>query len=283
MIEPKQAAVAALLFAVSLPAAATTPEAGLFFAFGDTGDCSLEGAAQVAAALRAQPGAASARLIELGDLAYPAGTRQRLLECHEPHFGSFPQRLAVPGNHDWRDPGAAGFFSIFPEPVPRKAALAGPWSVLLLDSNLRGYAWERQLRWLEATLAASRGECLIAAWHHPRWSSGRHGDNEFVDPLWRRLQGKATFTLHGHDHHFEALPPLDGDGKPSAQGVSSFVAGTGGAYLYSHGRLERSGRAHFGKWGFMRLELDGFDYRWRAVAVDGSTLDTGAGSCRPAS
>ena len=31
----------------------------------------------------------------------------------------------MPGNHDWRDPGAAGFFSIFPAPVPRKAALGG--------------------------------------------------------------------------------------------------------------------------------------------------------------
>lgn len=274
---------AALLLAAGLQMGWASAESSLLFVFGDTGDCSSAGTARVAAALRAQPGVANGRLLELGDLAYPAATRERLLECHEPHFAGFPRRLAVPGNHDWRDPGAAGFFSLFPDPVPREAPLGGPWKLLLLDSNLRGEAWEAQLKWLDATLARSRGECLIAAWHHPRWSSGKHGDNDFVDPLWRRLLGKATFTLHGHDHHFEALPALDGDGRRSAQGgLPSFVAGNGGAHLYPPGKQARSERAYFGKWGFMRLELDGRDYRWQAVGVDGGTLDAGAGTCRPA-
>ncbi len=130
---------------------------------GDTGDCDLPATAQVSAAMRRQGDFMDARLLEVGDLAYPVATRERLLECHEPHFSMFPKRLAVPGNHDWMDGKAAGVFSIFPKPVPRVEDLGGPWRLLLLDSNLKGVAWERQLQWLGGMLGSSRGECLIAA------------------------------------------------------------------------------------------------------------------------
>jgi hypothetical protein len=254
----------------------------VLFVIGDTGDCELDGTARVAAAVRAQPDAAKAKLIEVGDLAYPVATRERLLECHEPYWAVFDKRLAVPGNHDWPNHGAAGFFSIFPEPVPRKVALGDGWHLLLLNSNLRDEAWQAQLDWLDSRLKQSRGECLIAAWHHPRWSSGKHGDNAFVQALWTRLQGKATFTLHGHDHHFEALPALDADGQPNTKGVASFIAGNGGATLYPPGDRARSQRALFGQWGFLRIELEGPSYRWQAFGVDGARKDGGHGACRPA-
>lgn len=259
---------------------AASAQPTLLFVIGDTGDCAVDGTARVAAAIRAQPDAASGTLIEVGDLAYPVATRERLLACHEPFWGSFKKRLAVPGNHDWRDPGAAGFFSIFPEPVPRKVALGGPWQLILLDSNLREEAWGAQLKWLDDALAKSHGECLIAAWHHPRWSSGEHGDNPFTQQLWERLQEKVTFTLHGHDHHFEALPPLDGNGKPATSGVTSFIVGNGGATLYRAGKQARSNRSLFGQWGFLRVELNGQNYRWQAIGDDGAVKDADHGLCR---
>ena len=129
---------------------------------GDTGDCDSHATALVSAAMRRQGDFRDILLLEVGDLAYPVATRERLQECHEPHFAMFSKRLAVPGNHDWADNDAAGFFSIFPRPVPRVEDLGGPWRLLLLDRNLRGVAWERQLLWLEGILASSRGECLIA-------------------------------------------------------------------------------------------------------------------------
>lgn len=248
---------------------------------GDTGDCDLPSTAQVSAAIRRQEDFRDARLLEVGDLAYPVATRERLLECHEPHFSMFPKRLAVPGNHDWADSDAAGFFSIFPKPVPRVEDLGGPWRLLLLDSNLKGVAWERQLLWLEGMLGGSRGECLIAAWHHPRWSSGKHGDLPFVDPLWRRVSGYVTFTLHGHDHHFEALPQFAADGAASHRGTASFVVGTGGARLYPPGENKRSERTVHGQFGFLRISLDGLRYHWRFVGVDDKVLDSGSGTCQP--
>lgn len=247
---------------------------------GDTGDCDEPGSARVAAALKAQPDWRQALLVEVGDLAYPTATLARLKECHEPHFAAF-RRVAVPGNHDWRDPGAAGFFAIFPEPVPRAVDLAAPWRLLLLDSNLRDAAWQRQLDWLDKTLAETGDKCLIALWHHPRWSSGSHGDNDFTAPLWSRLATTASFTLHGHDHHFEALPALDADGKPAANGLPSFIVGNGGARLYKAGRGgKRSDRAIYGQWGFLRVDLDGRAYNWQAINVDGQVIDHGSGVCR---
>ncbi|MBF0176661.1 MAG: metallophosphoesterase [Magnetococcales bacterium] len=253
----------------------------VLFAIGDTGHCQVEGTARVSAAVHAQPDVARVVLVEVGDLAYPVATQERLLACHEPYWGDFKRRLAVPGNHEWHDPDAAGFFSVFPDPVPRKVGLGGPWHVLLLDSNLKKEAWDAQIKWLDATLAASSGECLIAAWHHPRWSSGRHGDNPATQPLWERLQGKAVLTLHGHDHHFEALSSLDSHGEPHAQGTPSFIVGNGGAPLYKAGPRIRSKRVVFGQWGFLRMELDGMAYRWQEIDTDGTVRESGEGVCRP--
>lgn len=245
---------------------------------GDTGDCSAA-PGRVAAAMKAQPDWRQALLVEVGDLAYPTATIERLRACHEPHFADF-RRVAVPGNHDWRDPGAAGFFSLFPQLLPRRVDLGAPWRLLLLDSNLNDTDWQRQLDWLDQAVADSAGRCLIPVWHHPRWSSGRHGDNDFTAPLWSRLARVASFSLHGHDHHFEALPALDAAGRPDAAGLPSFVVGNGGARLYAAGDKARSQRAHFGRWGFLRIDLDGEHYRWQAIDVDGKRIDAGDGRCR---
>lgn len=259
------------------------------FVIGDTGDCG-PGAPRVATAIEAQPDWKQGRLLEVGDLAYPTATRERLLECHEPYFGAFPRRLALPGNHDWRDPNAAGFYSLFPAPVPRAVNLDKTWRLLLLDSNLRDEAWERQLAWLDEQVkdikdgAQTRGgktaqRCLIAAWHHPRWSSGKHGDNDFIAPLWHRLAGVATITLHGHDHHFEALPALDDEGQPAPGGTISFVVGNGGAALYAANEPRHGDTPIFGVWGFLRLDLKKQHYRWQAFDTEGQVLQSGEGDC----
>lgn len=267
---------AVMLLVAGLPACAAVS----VFVIGDTGDCGTDGARRVSAALRAQPDWEKGWLLEVGDLAYPVATRERLAECHEPHFGMFPLRLAVPGNHDWRDADGSGFFSLFPGPVPRIAVLDDRWQFWLLNSNLRGAAWDDQMRWLDAVLGRrTDDQCIVAAWHHPRWSSGRHGDNGFAAPLWERLAGVASFTLHGHDHHYEALPALDRAGDAVATGTRSFIVGNGGATLYPPGGAPRASRAVFGEWGFLRIDIEDDRYAWTAVGAGGKVLDAGIGRC----
>jgi hypothetical protein len=153
------------------------------------------------------------------------------------------------------------------------------WSLWLLDSNLRNEAWDRQLRWLDEDAKSDPHRCVIAAWHQPRWSSGRRGGSAFIAPIWQRVAGRASVTLHGHDHHYEALPPLDRAGEPTATGTRSFIVGNGGASLDSENPGRPGTTSVFGRWGFLRIDIDGDDYRWRAVDVDGATLDAGAGRC----
>jgi hypothetical protein len=261
---------------------AASAESRTLLVIGDTGDCDAPGTAQVSAALRRQPDWQTAWLIELGDLAYPTATLERLLECHEPYFRAFEHRLAVPGNHDWHDAGGRGFFGLFPEPVPRAEMLDDRWTLWLLNSNLRAEAWEAQLRWLDAEVKSTPDRCVIAAWHHPRWSSGHRAGSRFTDPLWQRVAGRATLTLHGHDHHYESLPLLDGKGEGAADGTRSFIVGNGGAELYRPGDSAFPGsKAVFGRWGFLRIELAGDAYRWRAFDVSGEVIDSGAGRCQP--
>ena len=258
-------------------AAATT-----LFVIGDTGDCN-DGARQVSMAILRDPEAQQAWLLEVGDLAYPTATKERLQECHEPHFGPqhFPRRLAVPGNHDARDIGLAGFRSIYPVELPH-AVDFGNWRILMLDSNLRDDFWGRQNGWVASIVRSSPGRCLIAAWHHPAWSSGRHGDNRFVQPLWAKVAGLASFTLHGHDHHYERLAPRDDVGRVVTGGAPSFVVGNGGATLYpvAESLLEGS-VASFKEWGYLKISINGMHYRWSAIAVSGRVIDEGQAECRP--
>lgn len=254
-------------------------EATTLFVLADTGECGIEGASRVSLALRRQADWQRSLLVEVGDLAYPVATRERLAECHEPYFGMFPNRLAAPGNHDWYDAEGRGFFDLFPEPVPRAVPLVGRWVLWLLNSNLRGEGFAAQLNWIATAARDEPGRCVIAAWHHPRWTSARRGAFESAPPLWLAVAGIATLTLHGHDHHYEAVPPLDGAGQPAGRGTRSFVVGTGGAVLDPPSPVRSGSRAVFGHWGFLRLELDGEDYRWQAIDVDGLIMDTGAGRC----
>jgi hypothetical protein len=266
----------ATLVATAIPAAAW---ATTLFVIADTGDCRTHGAVEVSAAIRAQPDWQQGWLVEVGDLAYPTATAKRLAECHEPQFGMFPRRLAAPGNHDWDDHRERGFHTLFPDPVPRAVVLDRDWQLWLLDSELTGNAWQAQLKWLDAETRHRGTACVIAAWHRPRWSSGWHGSDANMAPLWHRLAGRATLTLHGHDHHYESIEPLDRNGQPDPHGTRSFVVGNGGASLFPPIRKSEHGHAIGGRWGFLRIDLDGHRYRWTEFAVDGEQLDSGSGEC----
>jgi 3',5'-cyclic AMP phosphodiesterase CpdA len=249
------------------------------FAIGDTGDCATDGSEKVSAAMRAQPDWRSAWLVEVGDLAYPVATWERLTKCHEPYFGMFGKRIAVPGNHDWADHNGRGFFSLFRARLPRVVNLGGRWQIWLLDSNVSGKAADRQLLWLDDQVAKASGNCVIAAWHHPRWSSGWHGQERQGMPWWDRVAGVATFTLHGHDHHYEAVPALDAAGEPAETGTRSFVVGNSGAKLYPAITNARNAKIVSGRWGFLRVDLEDDRYSWRAIGIDGETLDAGSAEC----
>jgi predicted RNA-binding protein with RPS1 domain len=157
----------------------------------------------------------------------------------------------VVGNHEYRTPGAAGYFDYFDGPGqpdgpagPRATGYysfdIGSWHVVALNSECseptspatRGdcAAGSPQERWLRADLAAHPSRCTLAMWHHPLMSSGIPGFNVSVQPLFQALyDGGVDVLLTGHDHGYERFAPMDAAGnRDGAAGVRQFVVGSGG-------------------------------------------------------
>jgi calcineurin-like phosphoesterase family protein len=149
---------------------------------------------------------------------------------------------AVPGNHDFSG-GEAGFKYYFGDSTDHaySVTLGGTtWKIIGLDSNTAEHEaddpvkafYQRWFLWQQL----SDEQCSIVYFHHPRWSSGSHGSNEFMDSIWRIMaQGNVELAISGHDHHFERFWPMDADGNRVSDGLTQVVAGTGGVAIRDAG------------------------------------------------
>jgi 3',5'-cyclic AMP phosphodiesterase CpdA len=223
---------------------------------GDIADCGNDNddatARLVQAVLDQSP---AARAFTLGDNVYPDGTLEQFARCYEPTWGRFKARtIPVVGNHEYRTPRAAGFRGTFAGrftadgPLWLSTDVEGTgsdgaplrWHVIVLDSNCREVGCapgSPQHAFIESDLrskAATTADCTVALMHHPRFSSGHHGDDEAVQPLWTALRdGGVDLVLAGHDHIYERFAPLDPAGaRDDARGMVSLVVGTGGRSHY---------------------------------------------------
>jgi hypothetical protein len=274
--------------ALALAIAAAAPPEKLLAA-GDVASCRSSGDEQTATLLDALPGTIAA----LGDLAYPDGTASDFSNCYGPSWGRHHSRTRpVPGNHEYRQPGAAPYFAYFGaaagDPARGYYSYAlGSWHVVALNSNcdeIGGCGRDSpQGRWLAQDLAENAGFCTLAYWHHPRFSSSRnHGSDPVTRDLWALLmEHGADLVLAGHDHDYERFAPQDAEGRAHPAGIRSFVVGTGGRSHYGFGTPEpqsevRNGDTH----GVLELTLRPLTYDWRFVPVAGQTFsDSGSGSC----
>jgi hypothetical protein len=196
----------------------------------NTAECQMDATAQLVESLDPDV------VLPLGDLQYQLGKRADFDAAYATNWGRFKAiTRPVVGNHEYTGGKANGYFGYFgdaahgPDGWYSFDAGATGWHVVVLNSvcGAVGGCGEgsRQLAWLRADLAATTSECLVAAWHHPRWSSGLHGSDESMDPIWRTLAARgADLVLSGHDHHYERFEPKDG--------LVQLVAGTGGRSLY---------------------------------------------------
>jgi len=281
------AAVAALAFAIA--ARGEGPVATLIAA-GDIAVCGTSGDEATAELVKGIPGTVAT----LGDNAYESGTNAEYDRCYAPTWGRFKARTRpVPGNHEYRTEGAAGYFDYFGARAGKPATgwytyRLGAWRVIALNSNCGSVGGcgrgSLQERWLRSVLKANRAtKCTLAYWHHPRFSSGAHGSSTALEPLWRALyEAGADVVLTGHDHNYERFAPQTPAGRlDRKRGIRAFVVGTGGRSLRSLGKrlpttVVRNDTAH----GVLVLTLQPGSYSWRFVPVAGSTFsDRGSGAC----
>jgi hypothetical protein len=265
--------LATLATALSLLA----PAPPTLVAAGDIASCRSTGDEATAALVARIPGTVAV----LGDAVYERGTAQEFRTCYS--WARFRGRTrAALGNHEYGSGSASAAIAYFGLPGSGYYAYdLGDWRVVVLNSNCRpAGGCERgspQQRWLAADLAAHPARCTVAYMHHPRFSSGLHGSDATVAPLWTTLaRGGADVVLAGHDHHYERFAPF--------QGIRSFVVGSGGRSHYPVlRRLSRPKSATLddGTYGVLRLTLHAESYDWRFVPVPGATYsDSGTSRCR---
>ena len=228
----------------------------------------------------------------LGDAQYDRGALSEFRRSFALTWGRFSGRLRpVPGNHEYETPGASGYFDYFGASAgPRGSGYysydVGAWHVVALNSNCAAVSCARgsvQQRWLQADLAAHPRRCTLAYWHHPRFSSGFHGNATSVGPLWDTLfRAGADVVLSGHEHNYERFAPQDGTGRRlQPNGMRQLVVGTGGNDL---GPLRtpkpNSERRNNTTFGVLAVTLRPAGYSWRFVPEPrGSFRDAGSAAC----
>jgi hypothetical protein len=275
-----------------LTAPVVAPSGAVLFAgAGDIASCGNEYDTRTGEYLAAL--APETSIFTTGDNAYDRGTEREFADCYDPVWGPLRDRTyPVPGNHEYATTDAAPYFEYFGDRVgePGRSWYAfdlNGWRVYALDSNClvaevcAEGAVEAQQEWLRADLAAHPARCIAALWHHPRFSSGRHGGLTAVQPLWEALTtAGADVALVGHDHLYERFVPLDANGSRDVAGLRQFVVGTGGKELYGFRmRDPRAEARDDATYGVLVLTLWPDRYDWRFVPTDGTFTDEGSATC----
>lgn len=270
------------------PTATRAPDPVLVGA-GDTAACDSAGAKETAKLLGQIPGT----IFVAGDLAYPNGTGAEFANCYGATWGQYTARTRpAPGNHEYGTTGAAAYFAYFGAAAgnPNEGYYSydlGAWHIVVLNSNCDQIGGcgpgSPQEQWLRADLAAHPAFCTLAYWHHPRFSSGPHGSNAALQPLWQALyDGGADVVLNGHDHDYERFAPQTPTGVlDRARGIREFVVGTGGRSHYTIKQPIANSEVHNDTaFGVLKLTLHPRGYDWQFIPVAGQRFaDAGSASC----
>jgi 3',5'-cyclic AMP phosphodiesterase CpdA len=282
--------VSAIATLVAAGTVAAPPPTRTLIAVGDIASCAGTADEATAGVVARIPGTIAA----LGDLAYDRGTAEEYAHCYDPAWGRFKSRTRPsPGNHEYGTAGATPYYDYFGARAgPRGAGYysynLGAWHIAVLNSNCGPAggcaAGSPQERWLRDDLRRDRALCTLAYWHHARFSSGLHGNDPTVTPLWRALyDAHADVVLSGHDHIYERFQPQNPAGRlEPTRGIREFVVGTGGRSLYPIVALRPNSVVHQNDtYGVLRLTLARGRYTFRFVRAAGGTFtDSGTARCR---
>ena len=241
---------------------------------------------------------APSAVLLLGDIQYESGTLADFNAFYEPTWGAYKAiTLPAAGNHEYQTTGAAGYFDYFNGTGAQTGRAGdrskgyysfdlGAWHLIALNSNCTAVggcgAGSPQEQWLRADLAANPRTCTLAYWHHPRFSSGLHGNASSMQAIWQALhEHRADLVLAGHDHDYERFAPQTATGAADADGVRSFVVGTGGKDLRDFGTVRANSQFRGNTaFGVLKLTLRPAGYDWEFVPVPGEVLaDAGSAAC----
>ena len=223
-------------------------------------------------------------IITMGDNNYPDGAASTIDEnigqfYHEfiaPYYGNYgagdQENRFFPslGNHDWHAPGAQPYLDYFTLPGNERYYdfVWGPVHFYALNSDSRepdgvGRS-SQQAVWLQNQLAASTSIWDVVYFHHAPYSSGLHGDVDWMQ--WPFAEWGADVVLSGHDHTYERI---------SRNGITYFVNGLGGMTRYSFfGAVEGSQVRYNRDFGAMLVEASESAIHFQFIIRQNEVIDS---------
>lgn len=235
----------------------------------------------------------------IGDLAYQSGTKREFDLCWGGSWGDSTKRIMkeirpTPGNHEYVTAGAAPYFKYFGARAgdPQKGYYAydiGEWRAIVLNSEILMnslYSMEdrtAQEDWLRAEFKDHASKCRVAYLHRPLFSSGYHGPQTGMHPLYSILfEGGVELVLAGHDHSYERFAPMNPAGMvDTVGGMTQIVVGTGGAELrgFNTPLARNSAYTIQGHYGVLKLTLGAGAWRSAFIDAGGRVWDRSGGTC----
>jgi hypothetical protein len=231
-------------------------------------------------------------VLALGDTQYEDGAYAKFVASYGRSWGRVKSiTRPAPGNHEYRSPDGSGYYRYFGAAAgdPGKGYYSfdvGAWHLIALNSNCSSVGGcdrgSPQEGWLRRDLAAHPAACTLAYWHHPRFSSGAHGDDSSYAAFWQALaDANADLVLVGHDHDYERFAPQTPSGSFDLKhGLREFVVGIGGKEVRPFATIRSNSEARdASSLGVLELTLGANAYAWRYRLAVGSFADSGSTRC----
>jgi hypothetical protein len=206
----------------------------------------------------------------MGDNIYssekPEDMKRKFEDVYKPILDEKIPFYASLGNHDESTQRYYELFNMKGEEYYR--ITKGDVAIYALNSN---YMDKRQVDWLTDKLSKDDKKWKIAFFHHPPYSSGKHGSSEelrkVVEPLF--IKYKVNVVLAGHEHFYERLKPQNG--------IYYFITGAGGKLR--KGDIDKRSSIHEKGFdtdlSFMLIEIWKDEMHFQVISRTGATVDSG--------
>jgi hypothetical protein len=245
----------------------------------------------------------TARVITLGDMAYPDGTAADFKNKYTPTWGRTPiksKTFPTLGNHEYYDGSgtAAAARNYFATGAAHDLSrtyyseqLNPNLQLIVLDSSkgetkkaTGAPSCTTQETFLKNALANAKaaGKDTIATWHHSRWSQGSSHQHDstgcpklFADAM---VDGGGDVVLTGHTHRYENFGYMNKSGKTTAgNGPFFIVAGTGGAGFDGKVSAAPAAQVSLAEHGIVKVEqhADGSGFNYKFINTNKVVRDSG--------
>lgn len=191
------------------------------------------------------------------------------------------------GNHEYEHNVAPGYFDYWNNVPNYYSFNAGGWHFISLNSNSQfnqtapGTA---QFDWLVQDLNNNTADCTLVYFHHPLYNVGPEGASSRLSDIWALMaQHHVAIALTGHDHDYQRWVPLDANGNPDPNGITEFVAGTGGhghqTFVTTDSRLAVGIDTAPDVNGALQLQLGATSAYFQYINQNGAVRDSGVIHC----